>query len=181
MTTMKNGLFIVLLLIVAVSCKKDDEPDNYFSLKINGKQTEYHYYRAIENYYRKGFTLIIAGDSADLFVKANEQFGILVKIENKKVFNLNDSLVASYEKRDAYLVFSAPRVYFDFSLLNLNQDSIMFDRVSTDFNLVINSYDTFNKSISGYFNGILRNPDKTDSVIITDGRFKVALEFNTSH
>lgn len=76
--------------------------------------------------------------------------------------------------------FSAPKIYYDFSLENPYPDSLFVDKETTNFNLTIDEYNKNLGIMSGNFNGLLRNTisDKTDSILISEGKFRIKLETN---
>jgi hypothetical protein len=170
-------IYILLSLLLLNSCNKDNESINYFSFKINGQKKEYKSFMATDNFLKKGFTSIIACESGNIPSQQFNKFNIYVKINNQQKFNLNDSLLVTFQGHSLVDIYAAPKIYYDFSISSPNPDSLIVDKVSTNFSLTIDTYDTIKNVISGYFSGLLRNAyyQKSDSLVITDGKFKIQL------
>ena len=175
---MKTKLISILFVLsLMISCEKENETIYYFSFSVNGLKKEYKSFKAIDNLYKEGFTSIFACDSGEFKNQQLEKIEILVKINNQKEFNLNDSLFLFYQGTSFYEIYSAPKIYYDFSISNPNPQTLITDKQTTNLSLKIDSYDTKKGVISGSFSGLLRNSDstKTDSLLISNGKFCIQL------
>lgn len=176
--TMKNKpllrLGIVIIIISFCSCNKNDEETTYFKFSKNGESVKYPVYSAYSDF--DNHTYIRAGYLDNISNTENDElFQLLILNEYKDYYNLQDTIVVWYTEVGSTDYFFAPKIYFDFSMENPYPDSAFIDKETTEFNLTFNEFDKTSGFISGNFNGILRNRyyDLTDSIIITNGKFRI--------
>lgn len=159
------SVFLTILLFTIVACKKKYTETYYFNCKINGQYFEPEKQGGLGEY---PLTAILLYNDTDLRISADKG------IQNVYI-GIKDTLVV---KTKEYLL-SNNAMYYSRALYssNLSGNHYETDSVYTG-KTNITKLDKTNMTVEGTFSFTAYNPVLLDTVIITDGNFKLKYSLN---